>query len=79
MKYHIQFLHESIISGELIPACGSDSVHPLDGRLKLSNMIRTAKLQIESLKSVQQYKHFEIHQGNLRHSRIIYTNYKELT
>jgi hypothetical protein len=38
MKYHAEFFHAGIVTGKLIPACGSDSVCTLDGRLSSRNM-----------------------------------------
>lgn len=43
MKYYIQFYHYGVVSGELIEACGTDSVSILDGRWSLWKMDEVAK------------------------------------
>lgn len=38
-----EFYHRGVMTGKLIPACGSDSVCYIDGRLALCNMKSAAR------------------------------------
>lgn len=42
MTRYIEFWHKGVMTGEPIPACGSDSFAYLDGRLSLENQKREA-------------------------------------
>lgn len=56
----------------LVDSCGSDSIFILDGRNSLSTMIQDAKDRIKKLRPVKQIDGFEIHEGDLKSSKIIY-------
>jgi hypothetical protein len=72
MKYFVQFLDYSVIKPtELIEACGSDSVCPLDARRNMRSMVEIAKAR--QSKSIQKYPHFRIMRGNFRSARSVYT------
>jgi len=75
MKYFVQFKTIDL-AGRLTDALGSDGIFILDGRNELGTMVQDAYDRMEKLRFVKKYKFFEIHKGDLRHSRIIYTNYK---
>ncbi len=75
MKYFVQF-KTTDLAGNLIDAAGSDGIFVLDGRNDLGTMVQDVYDRIEKLRFVKKYKFFEIHKGDLRNSRIIYTNYK---
>lgn len=48
-KYYAKFWHLGAISKLPIPACGSDSIFYLDGRLSKGNMISAAKRRMTML------------------------------
>lgn len=90
MKAFARFLHESTgyIEGSIPPKfskdnvrpiemLGSDGIYILDARNSLDTMINDCYSRIESMKALNKgIVGFEIHRGDLRNSRVIYTNIK---
>lgn len=65
MKYHVQFLEESIVDKNItVEAYGSDSVFILDGRNTLVTMVNNAKEQMKRLNGIHKYVGFIIKEGS---------------
>lgn len=69
MKYYAQFYNYDVpgtwnnYKPELSEACGSDSVHLLDARFRLDNLIDQVK-SLPIVKFKKHYKAFKIMRGN---------------
>ena len=74
MKYYIQYLDYSPITGNLYEPCGDRAVVVLDGRNNLSTMIEDAK-RFNGFRRAT-YPHFQIMQGDFRASKVIYSSVK---
>jgi hypothetical protein len=65
MKYHVQFLEQSIVdNGLLVEALGSDGVFILDGRNTLETMKEDAMDRLRALRKVRKFVGFVIKEGN---------------
>ena len=64
MKYHVQFLQESITcENEVVEALGSDGVFILDGRNSLATMIQDAADRMYQLRNIHKYVGYIIKKG----------------
>lgn len=75
MKYYVQYLDYSPVSGKLYEPCGDRAVLALDGRNCLDTMIQDAK-DYNGFRRPQ-YPHFNIMRGDFRDAVKIYSTFKE--
>lgn len=59
---YAQFWHAGL-SGKLIPACGSDSVLPMDGRLNMGSIHARARARLAEPFFARKFAAFTIHRG----------------
>ena len=73
MKYYIQYLDVSPISGKIYEPCGDRAIIILDGRLNLDSMINAAHENNGARRP--QYAHFKIMRGNRfnNNNKVIYS------
>lgn len=71
MKYYVQYLDYSPVSGNLYEPCGDRAVFILNGRNSLATMIQDA--QKANGFNRPQYAHFKIMKGDFRQAHQVYS------
>lgn len=71
MKYYVQYLAKSPMSGELYEPCGDRAVFILDGRNSLATMIQDA--HDANGFNRPKYDHFKIMRGDFRQAHEVYS------
>jgi len=70
MKQYVQYF-TTTDDGRFVEALASDGYKPYDGRLSVASIIELERTQ----GNFRNYTHYQIHRGNFKHSRVVYSNF----